>query len=107
GLTKRRSQQMNLWARIPQRGVRRKQPIYLPSASEANMPNDNAKADVDISLADEADAADAAVISGGLRAHYVSKAGYYDFRPLAVFVRDPQTRRVIGGVHRRTGIGPV
>ena len=55
------------------------------------MPNDNAKADVDISVTDELDAADAAVISDGLRAHYVSQAGYYDFRPLAVFVRDRQT----------------
>ena len=55
------------------------------------MPNDNTKADVDISVTDELDAADAAVISDGLRAHYVSQAGYYDFRPLAVFVRDRQT----------------
>ena len=63
------------------------------------MPNDNAKADVDvdISVTDGLDAADAAVISDGLRAHYLSQAGYYDFLPLAVFVRDPQT----GRGHRR------
>ena len=71
------------------------------------MPNDNAKADVDISVTDELDAADAAVISDGLRAHYVSQAGYYDFRPLAVFVRDPQTGRVIGGLHGRSEFGLV
>src|SRR5215471_16673062 len=68
------------------------------------MPNDNTKADVDISVTDELDAADAAVISDGLRAHYVRQAGYYDFRPLAVFVRDPQTGRVIGGLHGRSEI---
>jgi hypothetical protein len=61
------------------------------------MPNDNPKADADISVTDELDAADAAVISDGLLAYYVSQAGYYDFRPLAAFVRDPQTSKVIGG----------
>src|SRR5689334_8487437 len=66
------------------------------------MPNDNPKADADISVTDELDAADAAVISDGLRAYYVSQAGYYDFRPLAVFVRDPQTSKVIGGLHGRS-----
>src|SRR5580693_8427151 len=73
------------------------------------MPNDNAKADVDIdiSVTDGLDAADAAVISDGLRAHYLSQAGYYDFLPLAVFVRDPQTGRVIGGLHGRSEFGLV
>src|SRR5262245_50354552 len=40
---------------------------------EAKVPNDNPKADVAISVTDELDAADAAVISDGLRAHYVSQ----------------------------------
>ena len=71
------------------------------------MANDDAKADVDISVADELDAADAAVVSDGLRTHYVSQAGYYDFRPLAVFVRDPQTGKVIGGLHGRSEFGLV
>ena len=62
------------------------------------MPNDNPQADVDISVTDELAAADAAVISDGLRAYYVSQAGYYDFRPLAVFVREPQTGKLIGGL---------
>jgi hypothetical protein len=66
---------------------------------EANVPNDNPKADVDISVTDELAAADTAVISDGLRAYYVSQAGYYDFRPLAVFVREPQTGKVTGGLH--------
>ena len=69
------------------------------------MPNDDPKADVDISVTDELAAADAAVISDGLRAHYVSQAGYYDFRPLAVFVRNPQTGQVIGGLHGRSEFG--
>ena len=69
------------------------------------MPNDNPKADVDISVTDELVAADTAVISDGLRAYYVSQAGYYDFRPLAVFVREPQTDKVIGGLHGRSEFG--
>jgi hypothetical protein len=40
------------------------------------MPNDNAKADVDISVTDELNAPDAAAISDGLRDYYVSQAGY-------------------------------
>ena len=71
------------------------------------MPNDNAEADINISMTDELDAADAAVISNGLRAYYVSQTGYYDFRPLAVFVRDPRTGKVIGGLHGRSEFGLV
>ena len=71
------------------------------------MANDNPRADADISVADELDGADAAVISDGLRAYYVSQAGYYDFRPLAVFVRDSQTSKVIGGLHGRSEFGLV
>ena len=69
------------------------------------MPNDNPKTDVEISVTDELDAADTAVISDGLRAYYVSQAGHYDFRPLAVFVREPQTGKVIGGLHGRSESG--
>ena len=58
------------------------------------MPNDGAKADPDITVADELDPADVAVITDGLRAYYVNQAARYDFRPLAVFVRDPQTGKV-------------
>ena len=47
------------------------------------MPND-AKADPDITVTDELDPADAAVITDGLRAYDLSQTGYYDFRPLAV-----------------------
>ena len=37
----------------------------------------------------------------------VSQTGYYDFRPLAVFVRDPQTGKIIGGLHGRSEFGLV
>ena len=66
------------------------------------MLNDNLRANPDISVTDELDSADAAVISDGLRAYYLSQTGYYDFRPLAVFVRDPQTGKIIGGLHGRS-----
>ena len=56
-------------------------------------------------MTDELAAADTAVISDGLRAYYVSQAGYYDFLPLAVFVREPQTGKVIGGLHGRSEFG--
>src|SRR5437879_13780415 len=73
----------------------------------ANMPNDDARADPDITVAEELDPADVAVITDGLRAYYVNQVGYYDFRPLAVFVRDPQTGKVVGGLHGRSEFGLV
>src|SRR6266516_5137364 len=63
------------------------------------MPNDDAKADPDIAVTDELDPADVAVITDGLRA--------YDFSPLGVFVRDPQTGKVVGGLHGRSEFGLV
>jgi GNAT superfamily N-acetyltransferase len=71
------------------------------------LPNDDLKANPDIFVTDELDSADAAVISDGLRAYYLSQTGYYDFRPLAVFVRDPQTGKIIGGLHGRSEFGLV
>jgi GNAT superfamily N-acetyltransferase len=69
--------------------------------------NNDPKANPDIAVTDELDSADAEVISDGLRAYYLSQTGYYDFRPLAVFVRDPQTGKVIGGLHGRSEFGLV
>jgi GNAT superfamily N-acetyltransferase len=74
---------------------------------EANLLNNDPKANPDIAVTDELDSADAEVISDGLRAYYLSQTGYYDFRPLAVFVRDPQTGKVIGGLHGRSEFGLV
>ena len=61
------------------------------------MPNDDAKAAPDITVTDELDPADVAVITDGLGAYDFSQIGYRDFRRLAAFVRDPQTGNVIGG----------
>jgi GNAT superfamily N-acetyltransferase len=71
------------------------------------MPTANAKADLVFSVAEEYDPADAAIISDGLLAYYVEQAGHYDFRPLAVFVRDRQTGKVVGGLHGRSEFGLV
>ena len=71
------------------------------------MAYDDANADLDIAAVDELDPVDAAMISDGLRAYYVEQAGYYDFRPLAVFVRDRQTGNIIGGLHGRSEFGLV
>ena len=59
--------------------------------------NDVAKADLDITVTDEFDPADVAVIVDGLGAYDFSRIGYRDFRRLAVLVRNPQTGKVVGG----------
>ena len=71
------------------------------------MPNDDAKTDPDITVTDELDPADVAVITDGLRAYDFSQTGYCDFRPLGVFVRDPQTGKVVGGLYGRSEFGLV
>src|SRR5215469_12010399 len=71
------------------------------------MPDGDAKSDLDITVTDQLDPADTAVISDGLRAYNISEAGYLDFRPLAVFVRDRQTGKVVGGLHGRSEYGLV
>jgi len=78
-----------------------------PARWEANMPNDDGTVDPDITVTDELDPAELAVITDGLRAYDLGQAGYYDFRPLAVFVRDPQTGKVVGGLHGRSEFGLV
>ncbi len=71
------------------------------------MPNDDAKADPNITVTDELDPADVAVITDGLGAYDFSQIGYRDFRRLAVFVRDPQTGKVVGGLYGRSEFGLV
>jgi GNAT superfamily N-acetyltransferase len=71
------------------------------------MPNDDAKLDPDITVTDVHDPADVAVITDGLRAYDLNQTGYHDFRPLAVFVRDPQTGKVVGGLYGRSEFGLV
>ena len=71
------------------------------------MPNDDAKGDPDITVPDELDPADVAVITDGLGAYDFSQIGYRDFRRLAVFVRDAQTGKVVGGLYGRSEFGLV
>lgn len=54
---------------------------------------------------DSPDAADIAVIADGLRAYNTAIAGYDDYRPLAVFVTDPATGKVIGGLYGASSRG--
>ncbi len=54
---------------------------------------------------DAPDAADIAVIADGLRAYNTAMAGYDDYRPLAVFVTDPATGKVVGGLYGASSRG--
>ena len=71
------------------------------------MPNNNAKADHDITVTDDLDPADVAVITDGLGAYDFSQIGYRDFRRLFVVVRDPCTGKVAGGLYGRSEFGLV
>jgi GNAT superfamily N-acetyltransferase len=51
-----------------------------------------------IIVTDAPDPADTAVIADGLRAYNTAQAGYDDYKPLAVFVTDPATGKVVGGL---------
>jgi GNAT superfamily N-acetyltransferase len=51
------------------------------------------------------DAADTAVIADGLRAYNTVQAGYDDYKPLAVFVTDPATGKVLGGLYGGSYLG--
>jgi GNAT superfamily N-acetyltransferase len=56
-------------------------------------------------LTDAPDADAVEVIAGGLRTYNEAQAGYSDGRPLAILVRDPQTKAVAGGLLGRTSLG--
>ena len=58
-----------------------------------------------IVLTDAPDATDTAVIADGLRAFNTSQAGYDDSRPLAVFVTDPDSGKVVGGLYGSSSRG--
>jgi GNAT superfamily N-acetyltransferase len=58
-----------------------------------------------ITLTDAPDPADTAVITDGLRAYNVSQSGYDDYRPLAIFVSDPGTGKVVGGLYGASSRG--
>ncbi len=61
--------------------------------------------DPTIVLTDAPDPADTAVIADGLRDYNASQAGYDDYRPLAVFVTDPATGKVAGGLYGGSYMG--
>jgi hypothetical protein len=71
------------------------------------MPNDNLKANPDITVTLELDAADAAVISDGLRAYHFEPDRIHGSCLLAMFVRDSQTGKVLGGLHGQPEFGLV
>ena len=62
-------------------------------------------ADTTITLTDAPEDDERAVIMGGLRAYNDAQAGPSDGGPLAIFVRDPESRRVVGGLLGRTYLG--
>jgi hypothetical protein len=58
--------------------------VLISTEEKSAMDTQNSKADPDITVTDELDSADFAVITDGLRAYDLSQTGYDDFRPLAV-----------------------
>src|SRR5437899_1532110 len=56
-------------------------------------------------ITDQPDAADLAVLEQGLDEFNEQAAGALDRRALAVFVTDPATGRVVGGLSGRTSLG--
>src|SRR4051794_92211 len=61
--------------------------------------------DFAIVLTDAPDPGDTAVVQEGLRAYNTSQAGYDDSRPLAVFVTDPISGKVLGGLYGGSYLG--
>ncbi|HKS88657.1 MAG TPA: GNAT family N-acetyltransferase [Stellaceae bacterium] len=59
----------------------------------------------EIILTDAPDPADTAVIADGLRAYNIAQAGRDDYRPLAVFVTDPESGKVVGGLYGGSSLG--
>ena len=63
------------------------------------------KLEANIVLTDAPDPADTGVIADGLRAYNTSQAGYDDYRPLAVFVTEPVSGKVLGGLYGGSYLG--
>jgi GNAT superfamily N-acetyltransferase len=61
--------------------------------------------DPKITLTDAPDPADTAIIADELRAYNTSQAGYDDSWPLAVFVTDPASGKVVGGLYGGSYLG--
>jgi GNAT superfamily N-acetyltransferase len=63
------------------------------------------RTDIIITLTDAPDPADTTVIANGLRAFNTEQAGRDDSRPLAVFVTDPVSGKVVGGLFGTSYLG--
>jgi GNAT superfamily N-acetyltransferase len=63
------------------------------------------KAETTITLTDAPHGDEGAVITNGLRAYNQARARTWDGRPLAIFARDPETQKVVGGLLGRTSLG--
>src|SRR5256886_16785733 len=61
--------------------------------------------DFAIVLTDAPDPGDTAVVQEGLRVYNTSQAGYDDYRPLAVFVTDAVSGKVLGGLYGGSYLG--
>jgi len=58
-----------------------------------------------LELTDAPDESAQRIIDEGLAGYNASCAGYWDWRPLAVLLRDPRDGRVTGGMLGRTSLG--
>jgi GNAT superfamily N-acetyltransferase len=58
-----------------------------------------------IVLTDEPEAADIAVVADGLRDYNTSRAGYDDYRRIAIFVTDPESGATLGGIYGGSYMG--
>jgi GNAT superfamily N-acetyltransferase len=58
-----------------------------------------------IIVTDAPDDADIKIIQDGLKAYNTEKTGYDDYKPLAVFVTDPKTAKVVGGLYGGSSMG--
>jgi GNAT superfamily N-acetyltransferase len=63
------------------------------------------RAETTITLTDAPDDDECTVITEGLRAYNEGRAGYSDSRALAILVRDPESKTVVGGLLGRTSLG--
>src|SRR2546423_8054034 len=69
------------------------------------MTNSNERAEVIIIVTDAPDPADNGVIADGLRAYNTEQAGRDDYRPLSIFVTDPVSGKVLGGLYGGSYLG--
>lgn len=60
---------------------------------------------VTITVTDTPEPEATAFIADGLADYNEGQAGFRDFKPLAVLVRDPATGELIGGLYGRTSLG--